>query len=654
MSHHGSARRATGAVIGAAVAVSVTGTVLAHDGAEFTDDLAHNKHLQHAGAQHGGGSDGHIPVNKNFGFTLVGETNLDGIIQDFYTDVWAHKGYAYVGTFQSPECTRAGVFVADISDPVAPETVGHIKSPPGTRINDVKVHEIGGKDYLFTTLEKCGPIVGNGTPQGNGNGGSQQGQGGVSIFDVTDPTKPHAVKRNLLDFQVHNTFPWTVESGPHAGSYLMVVDDENLDDVTIVDVSKPQSPKVIAQTGIGTWVNGGEAPQILADGQLLTGNFAFYGLHDIWVEEIEGVWTAVLSYWDPGFITLDVSDPHNPTFIKDSTYPAQDPVSGKVPMEGNAHAAVFGNAGDDGRSIIFAGDEDFDPQEIGVTVGSDFYPATTGSDTPFATLSGPTRYAGQGCANDVMPLAGDPTEIAVISRGTCAFTDKVTSATAAGYAAAIIMNQGDGGATGGRCAESVSMLVEGTIPAFFVGRPSGLAILGVPQDLDCDSSALTVGALGNAVSVGAAFDGWGYMYILDTATMDHIGYYAPAEVNDPAYAVGAGDLTMHNVEADPAMRSRAYVSWYSLGMRAVDHRPGHFHDGTGTGFGVYAENMHETGRYIDPRGSNIWGTTVYEHENGDTYILASDRNLGLQIFTFECEEKTDAEDAFYCSNPNGY
>jgi hypothetical protein len=72
-----------------------------------------------------------------------------------------------------------------------------------------------------------------------------------------------------------------------------------------------------------------------------------------------------------------------------------------------------------------------------------------------------------------------------------------------------------------------------------------------------------------------------------------LGYYAPYQTveefddNGDPFGTDFGDLTMHNIEADPLTAGvapgfsagpRMFVSWYSLGMRALEYRPGHFHD----------------------------------------------------------------------------
>ena len=283
--------------------------------------------------------DGHLNQNVNYGFQVLGRDTLAGVTDGLYTDVWSHEGYAYIGTYQEPACTRAGVFVVDIEQAIANNAAGdisgavvaEIKSAPNTRINDVKVHTITfqnqERDILIATEEKCGKLT--------GTKAKQRGQGGISLYDVTDPANPHAIKQNFLDTEVHNTYAWTGDDGR---SYLIAVDDLNVDDVIIVDITKPQAPKTVGTTGIGSWLEG-DYPQIADDEQLFTGAFAAPLLHDVWVQKIGDTWQAVLSYWDAGFVVLDVTDPTAPVVLGDSTYPDPDPIYGTSPAEGNGHAA---------------------------------------------------------------------------------------------------------------------------------------------------------------------------------------------------------------------------------------------------------------------------------------------------------------------------
>ncbi len=608
-------------------------------------------------AAHESPNDGHIPSNVNYGFEVVGRDTLDGVVDENYTDVWSHNGYAYIGTFQNP-CSEAGVFIVDMAAAVANypntegATVASIKSAPNTRINDVKVHSVGDVDVLIATQEPCGMSIPS-APQSGLNPPFNVGQGGISLYDVTDPTKPRALKKNFLEFDgVHNTYPWT-----HDGKSYLIGTANTVDgfDTFFVDISKPQAPQLLDVTGGVDW----EAAGAFTDGQGATGSSAGVFNHDVWVEIIDGVPTAVVSYWDGGFVTLDVTDPANPVFLRDSTYVDPEPILGE-PYEGNAHAAVFGGNGD----YLFAGDEDFSPAAFKLTydgVRYDVGVALFGGDAN--NLAGTVvDTMTEGCTE--VPEATGPDQIALIDRGSCFFSDKGYNAEVAGYVGYIIVNNAGDGLL--NMSPGDNELPD--IPGVFIGQSDGQAIR--------DNAGLPV-------SAGSIYDGWGYLHVINNtdaaitspvggrlsgvtesvAPGGELGYYAPAEAVEEfdadgnPYGVAFGDLTMHNLEVDPDTQGitpsfnagpRMFVSWYSLGMRALEYRPGHYHDNS-NGEGSYSQNVHEVGRWIAEEGSNFWGVHVdrMEIDGVDTQvILASDRNTGLFIFTFDC---VTPEGAFYCT-----
>ena len=621
--------------------------------------------LAAAAAAHDSPNEGHVPANTNYGFEVVGRDTLDGVTDELYTDVWSHNGFAYVGTFQEPACSDAGVFIVDIDAAIANHpntdgaTVAHIRSAPNTRINDVKVHAVGDTDVLITTQEPCGMDIPGWTPSGGG-APFQVGQGGISLYDVTDPTKPKALKKNYLEFEgVHNTYAWD-----HDGkSYLIgTADTFDFFDTFFVDITRPQSPRLLSITGALDWFAAGA----FDDGQFETGTFGGIFNHDVWVDIVDGTPTAVVSYWDAGFITLDVTDPANPVYLDDSTYPDPDPLTGK-PYEGNAHAAVFGGGGD----YIFGGDEDFDPTAFLLQYGGVDYPASPAGFGPGGTgLGGEIVWTGgEGCTPGEIPAAGSSGQVALVQRGSCFFQDKAESAFAQGYGGYIVANT-----AGDESLISMSPRDNGPyppIPGVFVGNTTGEILKA-----------------GGAVSATDVWNGWGYLHIINntggdvtvpvggqasgnTATipqMGELGYYAPAEtVEDPrSGGIGLfeqGDLTMHNIEADPLTDAltptfdqgpRMFVSWYSLGMRALEYRPGHYHANLNDE-GSYSQNVHEVGRFIADDGSNFWGIhideTVIDGEPAQI-ILASDRNTGLWIFTFSCETRSEIPgnpgSVFYC------
>lgn len=614
-------------------------------------------------------NDGHIPQDTNYGFKVIGRDSLSGVSDGLYTDVWSHKGYAYIGTFQEPECSDAGVFIVDIEAAVAsyPATTGatiaSIKSAPNTRINDVKVHSVGDVDVLIATQEPCGSAIPGGAVSDananvNGNGAAfQVGQGGISLYDVTNPAKPKALKKNFLEYGgVHNTFAWDWEGK----SYLIgTADTFDFFDTFFVDISKPQSPKLLKVTGALDWI-----PQGVNLDQIETGSSAGVFNHDVWVNVIDGVPTAVVAYWDLGFVTLDVTDPANPVFIADSTYVDPEPILGQ-PYEGNAHAAVFGGNGD----YLFAGDEDFSPGNFAISYNGSEYSAAGALFGPDPSeLNGSLVWTGgEGCTVGEIPMAMGPGEIALIQRGSCDFSQKGYNAEQQNYDGFIVAN--DEARGDDLVNMSLGTLPEPEIPGIFVGYSTGEAMKLEPFQ---------------TATATSVFDGWGYLHIInntggkitvpvggmasgeteDIEPMGELGYYAPyqtvQEFDEDGNPFGTefGDLTMHNIEADPLTQDitpsfnagpRMFVSWYSLGLRALEYRPGHFHANL-NGEGSYSQNVHEVGRWIEPvGGSDFWGIHVDElMSDGSQIILASDRNNGLYIFTFSCE---NPDGALYCDNP---
>ena len=138
------------------------------------------------------------------------------------------------------------------------------------------------------------------------------------------------------------------------------------------------------------------------------------------VKEIGGIQTMLVSYWDSGYIKLDVDDPTDPLIVGDSAFDQQDPLvtdpgtgQGHERPEGNGHQSEFSH---DNRFVL-AADEDFSTYrlprfEITTESHAGLYPAGEfGFTKPMAslddnTLNGPTLYAGYGCdADNDIPVA---------------------------------------------------------------------------------------------------------------------------------------------------------------------------------------------------------------------------------------------------------
>jgi hypothetical protein len=221
---------------------------------------------------------------------------------------------------------------------------------------------------------------------------------------------------------------------------------------------------------------------------------------------------------------------------------------------------------------------------------------------------------------------GNGTQIAVVERGLCAFSEKVANIEAAtGYVAAVIFNRT--GSDG--CSSSLGMSVEGGIPTFGVApRGQGLAMFGAAYDeARCELgdgtqlAGIPLGTTGDTLNFGSYFDGWGYVRLLDGKTMGELDTYAVPEAHDQTKAVGHGDLSVHEVAMSAQDARLAFVSYYAAGVRAVRI--------TQPSKGKQPQ-IQEVGAYIDEGGNNFWGVEVFE-QGGQEYAALSDRDYGLYI-----------------------
>jgi hypothetical protein len=598
-------------LLGAAPA-SAHDEVWVDDGVLDSGKETHNHHSQQHGEE-----EGHLPassenVTKISNLDLFADEEEPGRI----ADVSAYGNYAYLTAFWEPECDRGGVYIVDISDPAAPEFVSLVPSHRGTFSGE------GSQVIHLETAHFSGEIL---AYQNEICPGETKGVGGITLVDVSDPTNPKKLVEGFGDITVpgksqthanetHSVRMWT--DGDKA--YAVLVDDEEDTDVDILDITNPSKPVLISETSLDA-----DSSQPLG---AVHGDAVFF--HDVVVEEIDGVQTMLASYWDGGYVKLNVDDPANPVFIEDTDFAAIDPVRAEfgqsITPEGNAHQAEFTN--DD--EFFIATDEDFNPYRVVATMedGTEFT-AVQGDNVPQidadTSLAGGTRFLGLACDAASVPPADATATIAVIERGVCDFTVKVQIAEAAGYEGAIVFNRT--GVDG--CETLVSMLVDAGIPAMFVSRTDGFRILtgGVPAGYTCEASGAgtvvptAVGDEGQDVDITAVFDGWGYVHLYDADTMQDVDQYYVPESQDPAYAEGFGDLSVHEVATDPD-ENLAYISYYAAGFRVVTYGP---------------DGLTEVGHFIDEGGNNFWGVEVHEHPNGQKYVLASDRDSGLYIFQYD-------------------
>ena len=313
--------------------------------------LKDEKHfLEQANKTYKGGQKGGSAVNM----TVVGHNALAN--RGYNGDVWVHKGYAYVGHwgFQDwatgnarfcPEVPNSGVAVIDVSDPTDPTRVATLQNPEGTSAEDVVVYTEPGpdpRDIAVAGIQWCG-----------GSRSDPDAERGLMLWDVTDATDPQQIgylktaccTRGVHEFEVEHhangqiyayaTVPTSRYPDSETDSGFR---DENGDgDFRMIDITDPANPVQVSDWGIqdidGPFTSGqgcdpdpnyGHGAEPSADGTLV-----------------------FVSYWDSGFIALDVSDPTNPVFEGRTIYPPQ--------ADGDAHSSNY----DDANQLLYTADEDF-------------------------------------------------------------------------------------------------------------------------------------------------------------------------------------------------------------------------------------------------------------------------------------------------------
>ncbi|GAA5158920.1 PA domain-containing protein [Ornithinimicrobium tianjinense] len=612
-------RRATGlagalAVVAIAMAPASAHVILEDDGGIDDAKSTHRHHAQHDG------EDGHLDATSE-NVNLVSKLELKNVVEGKIADVGVHEGYAYLAAWGGQTCSYNGVHVVDIRDVENPEEVAFIQakegSAPGEGIQTISIdtpYFVG--DILVTNNEVCK---------------GSAGFGGVNIYDVTNPEHPTYLVEGIGDdniaakdkkkqaHEIHSAFAW--DAGDKA--YVVIVDNEETADVDILDITNPRKPKMVREYDLAA-----EFPQIL---QAAPANLTSVFHHDMIVKEIDGRQVMLISYWDGGYVMLDVTDPADATYIGDTDFAEADPQmleqnGVSVVPEGNAHQAEF----TDDNQYVLAADEDFSPYgglARNETDGTDLV-APQGAGPAGETVTGPATFVGRGCIGDTAVPAGDPNavDIAVVERGVCTFTEKATNVEAAGGWDAILIFNREGSDA---CNGSLAMSVESVLPTYGVAaREAGYDIFDTAFDeqacLAGDGSGLApiaVGTVGDTLTLSSYFDGWGYVHLYRNGTgkLTELDTYALPEAMDADKASGFGDLSVHEVAVSHDQDDLAYVSYYVGGLRVIK---------------IVDEKIVEVGRFIDEGGNNFWGVQTFEGTDGREYVAASDRDLGLYIFEY--------------------
>lgn len=290
----------------------------------------------------------------------VGHNDLGG--RGFNADVYTHKGYAYVGHWGftdwatgndrfCPEAPNSGVAVVDARDPAHPQLISHLQNPAGTSAEDVVVYTarygpLAGHDIAVAGIQVCGS-----------SRYDTDFKRGTMLWDVTHPATPVELAlldsgcctRGVHEFEIqHRTDlerTFVYESVPTSEYPDSVSPSGRRDrlgrgDFRLVDITDPSNPVEVSNWGVLHNAAQGVTP---AAGQGCDPD----GIYGHGAEPSDDGKLAFLSWWDSGFIAVDVSNPANPVYKGRTVYPAN--------ADGDAHSASY----DDARKLLFTADEDF-------------------------------------------------------------------------------------------------------------------------------------------------------------------------------------------------------------------------------------------------------------------------------------------------------
>jgi hypothetical protein len=564
-------------LIPAVAAASLAATMLVPSAAAHTtpppasdfagDDFYYDHHAQH------GPSSGHLPGSDE-NVELVGKrklTNQEGDI----SDVSALGDFAYLGDWGA-KCQSGGVHIVDISNPSTPTKVGFLNAGgTGYQTEGIQALHIDTDEYtrdiLVVSNEWC---LAKSNPKLN--------PGGITIYDIDDPTNPVRLVRAFGDFDLHGSraneshsvIAWDTGEGD---AFAAAIDNEEVEDVDLFEITDPSSPVLVAET---------ELPGVNVDGhgELKTS-------HDFDVLQFpDGTWHLMVSDWDAGWVDVDVTDPANPTIVGETDYPDCDQiVPTACPPEGNAHQGEWNSDG-----TVFVGtDEDFDSYRTSPLTrvtgpeAPETYPTVAVGGAPVTVLpdtrlNGPVAYGGYGCpgtstpippADSVIPPGSlDPGEeqIIVLQRGpvsdpdnteaACFPGEKADNATDQGWDAVILTSRHLGDAASDdppNCGfgafpsdeQIVAVCTNHTAMHELFGRTPDFTLpypAGDPGDLEPN-----IGEVGFEVDITATFDGWGYTRVFDTSDPSaptELSQITIPETADEDFGIGFGDLTVHEVE----------------------------------------------------------------------------------------------------------
>ncbi|MBM7703166.1 hypothetical protein JOC83_002013 [Bacillus iocasae] len=250
--------------------------------------------------------------------------------QNSFADVYAHKGFAYLGT-HTKNGANGGVRVYDLKDPANPKEVAVFANNdiPGTWQEKVIVKSINTPDFK-------GDLAVVSVQQTNR--ANPDSKGGFLLYDVTDPYNPKKLGFSEVTKKTRGTHELYLTTQGNraivltANPYADYYSHGEEKDFQIVDVSNPTQPKKLWEFD----------PRMLPE---VADDFDGY----FWKSpdgktrpvfnhstRVDGDY-AYISMWDLGTIIFDISNPENPTYLGRTDFASH--------QQGSAHSSAVAKGG---------------------------------------------------------------------------------------------------------------------------------------------------------------------------------------------------------------------------------------------------------------------------------------------------------------------
>jgi hypothetical protein len=202
------------------------------------------------------------------------------------------NGIAYLGNMRNPY----GTMVIDVKDPKHPKHLAEISMPPGTHSHKVRV----ANGIMVTNREVLAQRGARGEVV------PDDFQGGLGIFDVSNPAKP----RHITNWRTSDKPGPTYARGVHRFdfdgryAYISPTCDGYLGNIVmILDLKDPARPEEVGRWWLpGQWTAGGEKP---------TWPGAAHKCH----HPLRYGNRLYTSYWHGGFVILDIEDMAKPKML---------------------------------------------------------------------------------------------------------------------------------------------------------------------------------------------------------------------------------------------------------------------------------------------------------------------------------------------------